>query len=54
MTQAELGELLEPVVTQGTVARWERGQMEPRRHYKAQLDRVLHANGTLFATRVAS
>lgn len=54
MTQAELGDRLEPKVTQGTVARWERGQMEPRRHFKAQLDRVLHANGSLWALRAAS
>lgn len=37
MTQEELGALLTPPVTQATVARWERGLMEPRRHYKAQL-----------------
>lgn len=37
MTQQSLGALLEPPVTQATVARWERGLMEPRRHYKAQL-----------------
>lgn len=43
MTQADLGQLLDPPVAQSTVARWERGQMEPRRHYKAQLARILHA-----------
>jgi len=41
MTQAQLGELLDPPVGQSTVARWEAGLMEPRRIYKAQLARVL-------------
>lgn len=55
MTQQELGELLEPRVAQSTVARWERGLMEPRRHYKAQLARVLHdTTGALFSLQVAS
>lgn len=55
MTQQDLGELLMPPVNQSTVARWERGQMEPRRHYKAQLARILHdTGGQLFRVRVAS
>ena len=41
LTQFELGEKLEPPVGQSTVARWERGSFEPRRHYKAQLATVL-------------
>lgn len=44
MTQAELGRLLEPAVGQSTVARWEKGYFEPRRHYKAQLAHVLHTD----------
>lgn len=55
MTQLELGELLDPPVAQSTVARWERGQMEPRRHYKAQLARILHADARiLFQVKEAS
>ena len=41
MTQAQLGEMLEPPVHQTTIARWEAGRMEPRRHHKAELSRVL-------------
>lgn len=41
MTQAQLGELLDPPVHQTTVARWEAGAMEPRRRFKPQLARVL-------------
>lgn len=41
MAQHELGARLKPSVSQATVARWERGKMEPRRHYKAQLARHL-------------
>lgn len=37
MSQADLGALLAPPVTQATVSRWESGRMEPRRHYKAQI-----------------
>lgn len=49
MTQAQLGALLDPPVRQSTVARWERGLMEPRRTYKAQLARVLYLDvSTLF------
>lgn len=42
LTQAGLGQLLDPPVTQVTVARWEAGLREPRRHHKAQLAAVLH------------
>lgn len=41
MSQADLGHLLDPPVAQSTIARWERGLMEPRRHYKAQIANVL-------------
>lgn len=41
MTQAQLGERFEPPVHQSTVARWEAGQMEPKRHHKAQLAQIL-------------
>ncbi len=41
MSQTDLGELLDPPVTQATVSRWEAGVMEPRRHYKAQLAHAL-------------
>lgn len=44
MTQAQLGDLLNPPVHQTTVARWEAGQIEPRRHYKRQLAHVLHTD----------
>lgn len=44
MKQEDLGALLTPKVTQGTVARWERGLMEPRRHYKSQLAAALHTD----------
>lgn len=44
MTQAQLGELLDPPVHQTTVARWEAGDMEPRRQYKRQLAHVLHTD----------
>lgn len=44
LTQAELGEAMEPPVRQSTVARWESGAMEPRRQYKAQLAAVLKAD----------
>lgn len=41
MSQAELGQLLEPPVTQATVSRWEDGKMEPRLAYKIQIAEVL-------------
>lgn len=41
MSQADLGALLDPPVTQATVSRWESGIMEPRRHYKAQVAAAL-------------
>lgn len=41
LTQAQLGAMLEPPVNQSTVARWERGQVEPRRRFKGQLAAVL-------------
>lgn len=41
MTQAQLGEMLEPPVHQSTIARWEAGQMEPKRRHKAELARIL-------------
>jgi len=44
MTQAELGERLEPRVSQSTIARWEAGRMEPRRKYKPQLAAALSAD----------
>lgn len=44
MNQAQLGELLDPPVTQATVSRWEAGLIEPRRKYKAQLAAVLHTD----------
>lgn len=37
MTQQQLGERLDPAVGQGTVAKWELGLREPRRHYREQL-----------------
>lgn len=37
MSQANLGEALEPPVTQATVSRWETGKMEPHRRYKVQI-----------------
>ncbi len=44
MTQEQLAKLLEPAVTQSTVARWEAGTQEPRRHYKRELARVLQTD----------
>lgn len=41
LTQEQLGQMLDPPVGQSTVARWERGYMEPRRQYKAQLAQAL-------------
>lgn len=41
MSQATLGSLLEPPVSQATVSRWEDGKMEPRLTYKIQIARVL-------------
>lgn len=41
LTQTDLAELLSPNVSQPTVARWERGLMEPRRQFKAQLATLL-------------
>lgn len=46
MGQADLGALLDPPVSQATVSRWEAGLMEPRRHYKAQLGRILGVDVT--------
>lgn len=42
MTQYQLADLLH--VRQPTVFRWERGQMEPRRHHKQRLAEVLHVD----------
>ena len=47
MTQRELGERLLPPVHQTTVARWEAGEMEPRRHYKAQIATHLRTDARL-------
>lgn len=44
MTAAQLGALLNPPVNQSTVNRWERGIIEPSRHNKAELGRVLFAD----------
>lgn len=54
MSQAELGALLDPPVTQATVSRWEDGKMEPRLLYKIQIAQVLGVDaGTLFALPAA-
>lgn len=37
MTQADCAALMDPPVRQSTVARWEAGTFEPRRHYRQQL-----------------
>lgn len=44
LTQEQLGQLLDPPVDQSTVARWEAGRHEPRRHYKRQLAHILHTD----------
>ena len=44
MTQEQLGKQLNPPVHQTTIARWEAGTMEPRRHYKRQLAHVLRTD----------
>lgn len=44
LTQTDLAERMAPPVAQSTVVRWERGVMEPRRHYKAQLAHHLRAS----------
>lgn len=55
MTQEQLGALLDPPVDQSTVARWENGDMEPRRQYKAQLSYLFHTDGQfLFPMKAAS
>jgi len=41
LTQKDLADLFEPPLTQSTVARWERGLMEPRRDHKRRLAEVL-------------
>ncbi len=43
ISQAEFATRLDPPVDQSTVARWEAGVMEPRRHYKPQIAELLHA-----------
>jgi hypothetical protein len=45
MTQEELGQLLDPPVTQGTVAKWEAGLAEPRRRYREQLGQIISYEG---------
>lgn len=55
MTQEQLGALLDPPVDQSTVTRWENGDMEPRRQYKAQLSYLFHTDGQfLFPMKAAS
>lgn len=56
MTQAQLGLLMDPPVHQSTIARWEAGLIEPRRHFKAQLATVLMTDVRMLfpMTRVAS
>ena len=55
MTQEQLGALMDPPVDQSTVARWENGDIEPRRHYKAQLSSLFHTDGQfLFPMKAAS
>lgn len=46
ISQADLGALLDPPVQQGTVSKWENDRIEPRRHHKAQLIRVLKTHQT--------
>jgi DNA-binding XRE family transcriptional regulator len=53
MTQEQLGALLDPQVGQSTVARWENGDMEPRRIYKAQLATILHTKAEFLFPLVA-
>lgn len=54
MSQAELGAMLEPPVSQATVSRWESGLMEPRRIYKTQIADALSADAeTLFPLAAA-
>lgn len=44
LTQEALAELMEPPVHQSTVARWECGTAEPRRHHKQRLAEVLNTD----------
>lgn len=37
MTQAQMGDSLDPPVSQGCVAKWEAGLREPKRRYKKQI-----------------
>lgn len=54
MTQERLGALMDPPVDQSTVARWENGDIEPRRHYKAQLSDLFHTDGQFLFPMKAS
>lgn len=55
MTQEQLGALMDPPVDQSTVARWENGDIEPRRHFKAQLAELFRTDGQfLFPMKAAS
>lgn len=54
MSQETLAGLLDPPVTQPTIARWERGLMEPRRHYKAQLAGILQADHAMLFPATAA
>lgn len=47
LSQKQLADLMDPPVTQPTVARWENGKIEPRLAYKIQLCRVLHTEWRL-------
>lgn len=54
LSQAEVAAHMDPPVTQPTVARWERGLMEPRRHYKAQLAALLQTDARMLFPMVAA
>ena len=47
LSQAQLGAMLDPPVSQPTVARWENGKAEPRLDHKIQLCRVLRTEWRL-------
>lgn len=56
LSQEALGDLLEPRVSQSTIARWEAGAAEPKRDYRRQLAERLGVDpATLWRiTRAAS
>jgi transcriptional regulator with XRE-family HTH domain len=49
LTRVQLAELFLPPIDQATISRWERGLVEPSRHNRAEITRILGVTPTGYA-----